>query len=326
MSDNIIFEWNFKSNDVFFSNNFNKKFSYRAPSDHFGDSFLLKVKVHPEDNDRYHKDLEKLSKGEEFEGNEYRWKNIYGDYIWILMRTATIRDKDGNIAELVAVIVDIDRAKKSEKLLTERASYDSLTGLYNRESIERTIDNEIELINVRKSEVAILFIDVDDFKIYNDKYSHATGDQVLKFVANTINFVIKGFGTAGRYGGDEFVDCVRNIETNEPTRVARDILSGLKEGFTSDNGDKLSVNASIGISIIKDSSMHVDEIIGMADDAMYKIKKNGKSNFGILNKEMVERPVPDKVDEEDVIGGSDSNNIGDSVAPDTANDTAEQQQ
>ena len=326
MSDNIIFEWNFKSNDVFFSNNFNKKFSYRAPSDHFGDSFLLKVKVHPEDNDRYHKDLEKLSKGEEFEGNEYRWKNIYGDYIWILMRTATIRDRDGNIAKIVGVIVDIDRAKKSEKLLTERASYDSLTGLYNRESIERTIDNEIELINVRKSEVAILFIDVDDFKIYNDKYSHATGDQVLKFVANTINFVIKGFGTAGRYGGDEFVACVRNIETNEPTRVARDILSGLKEGFTSDNGDKLSVNASIGISIVKDSSMHVDEIIGMADDAMYKIKKNGKSNFGILNKEMVERPVPDKVDEEDVIGGSDNNNIGDAVTPDTANDTAEQQQ
>lgn len=302
MSDNIIFEWNFKTNDVIFSNNFNKKFSYRAPSDHFGDSFLLKVKVHPEDNERYHKDLEKLSKGEEFAGNEYRWKNIYGDYIWILMRTATIRDRDGNIAKIVGVIVDIDRAKKSEKLLTERASYDSLTGLYNRESIERTIDNEIELINVRKSEFAILFIDVDDFKIYNDKYSHATGDQVLKFVANTINFVIKGFGTAGRYGGDEFVACVRNVETNDPTRVARDILSGLKEGFTSDNGDKLTVNASIGISIIKDSSMHVDEIIGMADDAMYKIKKNGKSNFGILNKETIAKPAPAEVEEEDVIG------------------------
>lgn len=305
MSDNIIFEWNFKTNDVIFSNNFNKKFSYRAPSDHFGDSFLLKVKVHPEDNDRYHKDLERLSKGEEFAGNEYRWKNIYGDYIWILMRTATIRDRDGNIAKIVGVIVDIDRAKKSEKLLTERASYDSLTGLYNRESIERTIDNEIELINVRKSEFAILFIDVDDFKIYNDKYSHATGDQVLKFVANTINFVIKGFGTAGRYGGDEFVACVRNVETNDPTRVARDILSGLKEGFTSDNGDKLTVNASIGISIIKDSSLHVDEIIGMADDAMYKIKKNGKSNFGILNRETAAKPVPAEVEEEDVIGGAE---------------------
>ena len=323
MSDNIIFEWNFKTNDVIFSNNFNKKFSYRAPSDHFGDSFLLKVKVHPEDNERYHKDLEKLSKGEEFAGNEYRWKNIYGDYIWILMRTATIRDRDGNIAKIVGVIVDIDRAKKSEKLLTERASYDSLTGLYNRESIERTIDNEIELINVRKSEFAILFIDVDDFKIYNDKYSHATGDQVLKFVANTINYVIKGFGTAGRYGGDEFVACVRNVETNDPTRVARDILSGLKEGFTSDNGDKLTVNASIGISIIKDSSMHVDEIIGMADDAMYKIKKNGKSNFGILNKETVAKPVPAEVEEEDVIGTAEETTA--SAEEDTQSDAPVQE-
>lgn len=304
MSDNIIFEWNFKTNDVIFSNNFNKKFSYRAPSDHFGDSFLLKAKTHPDDSDRYHKDLERLSKGEEFEGNEYRWKNIYGDYIWILMRTSTIRDREGNVAKIVGVIVDIDRAKKSEKLLTERASYDSLTGLYNRESIERTIDNEIDLISVRKSEFAILFIDVDDFKIFNDKYSHATGDSVLKFVAQTITEITDGFGTAGRYGGDEFIVCVRNVEVNDPTRIAQTILNTLKEGFVSDNGDKLSVNTSIGISIIQDSSMRVDEIIGMADDAMYKIKKSGKSNFGILNKEIVKKAVPDTVEEEDVIGGA----------------------
>ncbi len=305
MSDNIIFEWNFKTNEVFFSNNFNKKFSYRAPSDHFGDSFLLKVKVHPEDSERYHKDLEKLSKGEEFTGNEYRWKNIYGDYIWILLRTATIRDREGNIAKIVGVVVDIDRAKKSEKLLTERASYDSLTGLYNRESIERTIDNEIDLINVRKSEFAILFIDVDDFKIFNDKYSHATGDQVLKFVAKTISDVTSGFGTAGRYGGDEFIACVRNTDVNEPTNVAKNILNTLKEGFVSDNGEKLSVNVSIGISIISDASMRVDEIIGMADDAMYKIKKNGKSNYGILNKEAARAAVPSTVEEEDSIGDTE---------------------
>lgn len=284
MSDNIIFEWNFSSNEVIFSNNFNKKFSYRAPSDHFGDSFLLKVKVHPDDSERYRKDLERLSKGEEFKQNEYRWKNIYGDYIWILMRTATIRDREGNIIKVVGVIVDIDRAKKSEKLLTARASYDSLTQLYNRETIERTIDNEIDLINVRKNEFAILFIDIDDFKIFNDKYSHATGDQVLKFVANTITHVTDGFGIAGRYGGDEFVCCIRNAEINEPGRVAKDILNGLREGFVCDSGEKLTVNASIGISLIKDSNMRVDEIIGLADDAMYKIKKSGKSDFGFLNK------------------------------------------
>ncbi len=284
MSDNIIFEWNFKTNEVTFSQNFNKKFSYRAPSDHFGDSFLLKCKVHPDDADRYKADLEKLSKGEDFKHNEYRWKNIYGDYIWILMRTATIRDRENNIIKVVGVIVDIDRAKKSEKLLTTRASFDSLTGLYNRETIETAINNEIDLIAARKNQFAILFVDIDDFKIYNDKYSHATGDQVLKFTADSIQSIISEFGMAGRYGGDEFIVCIRNAETNDPSRVAQELLNKLKEGFTCDSGEKLTVNVSIGISIISDNSKRVDEIIGMADDAMYRIKKSGKSNFGYLDR------------------------------------------
>lgn len=282
MSDNIIFEWNFLNNEVTFSNNFNKKFSYRAPSDHFADSFLLKCKVHPEDSERYKADLEKLAKGENFKHNEYRWKNIYGDYIWVLIRTATIRDKDGTPIKSVGVIVDIDRAKKSENMLTARASFDSLTGVYNRETIESAINNEIELIAVRKSEFAILFVDIDDFKYFNDQFSHATGDQVLRFTATTIKNAIGENGLAGRYGGDEFIICLRNAEENDPALIAEQILTTLKDGFDSDSGDHLSVNVSIGISIIRDSNKRVDEIIGQADDAMYKIKKNGKSNYGFL--------------------------------------------
>lgn len=283
MSDNIIFEWNFKSNEVFFSNNFNKKFSYRAPSDHFGDSFLLKCKVHPDDAERYREDLEKLSKGEEFKHNEYRWKNIYSDYIWVLMRTSTIHDNEGNILKVVGVIVDIDRAKKSEKMLTTRASFDSLTGLYNRETIESAISNEIELITARKNEFAILFLDIDDFKVFNDKYSHATGDQVLQYTANVIQREIEDYGMAGRYGGDEFVICVRNSDSNDPARIAKRLLDILNEGFEYDSGEKLNIEVSIGIKIVRDTSKRVDEIIGEADDAMYKIKKNGKFAYGYLD-------------------------------------------
>lgn len=283
MSDNIIFEWNFHNNEVTFSNNFNKKFSYRAPSDHFADSFLLKCKVHPDDAERYKSDLEKVAKGENFKRNEYRWKNIYGDYIWVLIRTATINDKEGNPLKVVGVIVDIDRAKKSENMLTARASFDSLTGVYNRETIESAINNEIELIAVRKTEFAILFVDIDDFKFYNDQYSHATGDQVLRFTATTIKNAIGENGIAGRYGGDEFIICLKNSEENDPALVAEQILNTLKDGFDSDSGDHLSVNVSIGISIIRDNSKRVEEIIGQADDAMYKIKKNGKSNYGFLD-------------------------------------------
>lgn len=282
MSDNIIFEWNFKTNEVFFSNNFNKKFSYRAPSDHFGDSFLLKAKLHEDDAERYKQDLEALGRGEEFKHNEYRMKNIYGDYIWVLIRTATLRDKEGNPLKIVGVILDIDRAKKSEQQLTTRASFDALTELYNRETIESQIDNEINLSEARKSEMAVLFIDVDDFKHYNDQYSHATGDQVLKFVAGTIKGAVNEFGFAGRYGGDEFIACIRNAEVNDPTRVAQDIISKLDEGFECD-GVHLTVSVSIGISMIKDDyNTRVEYIIGKADDAMYSVKKNGKSNYAFI--------------------------------------------
>ncbi len=283
MSDNIIFEWNFKTNEVTFSNNFNKKFSYRPPSDHFGDSFLLKAKVHPEDADRYRSDLDALEKGKNFERNEYRIKNFYGDFIWVLMRPSTIKDDSGKTIKVVGVMVDIDRAKKSEQQLTERASYDALTELYNRETIESQIDNEISLSEMRKAEMAVLFIDVDDFKHFNDNYSHATGDAVLKFVAKTIKEAVGDNGFAGRYGGDEFIAMVRNAEVNSPAPIAQKIIEGLAAGFDIDNGERLTVSVSIGIAVIKDDyNTRVEYLIGKADDAMYSVKKSGKSNYAFI--------------------------------------------
>lgn len=284
MSDNIIFEWNFKTNEVTFSNNFNKKFSYRPPSDHFGDSFLLKAKIHPDDADKYRADLDALEKGKDFERNEYRIKNIYGDFIWVLMRTSTIKNKENKPVKVVGVMVDIDRAKKSEEQLTERASFDALTELYNRETIEQKINAEISLSEMRKSEMAVLFIDVDDFKHYNDNYSHATGDQVLKFVGKTIREAVDNdVGFAGRFGGDEFVALVRNAETNSPAVIAQKLIDTMAAGFDADIGERLTVSVSIGIAVIKDDyNTRVEYLIGKADDAMYSVKKSGKSNYAFI--------------------------------------------
>lgn len=283
MSDNIIFEWNFRTNEVMFSANFNKKFSYRPPSDHFGDSFLMKAKLHPDDADRYRSDLDRLEKGTNFENNEYRIQNIYGDFIWILIRTATLKDADGKPLKAVGVMVDIDRAKKSEAKLTAQASYDALTELYNRETIESQIDNEISLSEMRQAEMAVLFIDVDDFKHYNDDYSHATGDQVLKFLAKTIKEAVDGIGFAGRYGGDEFIAMVRNAESNDPAMIAQKMIDRLAEGFDADVGERLGVSVSIGIAVIKgDYNTRVEYLIGKADDAMYSVKKSGKSGYAFI--------------------------------------------
>ncbi len=285
LSDDIVFDWNLKSNDVTFSNNFNKKFSFRASTDHFSDSFFLKGKVHPEDSERYRKDLEKLQKGENFKDNVYRWKNVYGDYIWISMKTAAIKDNDGKDVKIVGVMTDVDRAKKGEMKLKQQASYDALTGVYNRETIENVIDAEIVKVGDGGDGFAILFVDIDDFKIYNDKYSHATGDQVLKFVTSSIQAIIDDFGFIGRYGGDEFIVCIRNVSTNIPENIAKDILAKLKAGFVCDTDDHLTVSVSIGVYSVNDGTKTVEEIISIADEAMYKIKKNGKGSFGIVSEE-----------------------------------------
>lgn len=285
MADDIVFDWNLKTKNIIFSNNFNKKFSYRAPSDHFSDSFFMKGRIHPEDNERYRSDLTKLEQGVDFKDNQYRWKNIYGDYIWMSMKTSTIRDADGNIIKIVGVLSDVDREKRGELQLIQRASYDALTGVYNRESIENVINGEIEKVAEGSDSFAILFVDVDDFKIYNDKYSHATGDQVLQFVTSSIGEIVEDFGFIGRYGGDEFIVCVRNCSTNSPQRVAQDILTKLKNGFVCDSEDLLSVSVSIGVYIVSDGKKNVDQIISLADDAMYRIKKNGKASFGIVTEQ-----------------------------------------
>ena len=283
MADDIVFDWNLKTKNITFSNNFNKKFSYRAPTDHFSDSFFMKGKIHPEDNERYRTDLAKLEQGVDFKDNQYRWKNVYGDYIWMSMKTSTIRDADNNIIKIIGVLSDVDREKRGELQLIQRASYDALTGVYNRESIENVINNEIAKVAEGSDGFAILFVDVDDFKIYNDKYSHATGDQVLQFVTSSIGEIVEDFGFIGRYGGDEFIVCVRNSSTNSPQRVAQDILTKLKNGFVCDTDDLLTVSVSIGVYLVNSAEKNVDEIISIADDAMYKIKKSGKASFGIVS-------------------------------------------
>jgi diguanylate cyclase (GGDEF)-like protein/PAS domain S-box-containing protein len=285
MSDNIIFEWDFQKDEVLFSNNFGKKFSYRAPTDSYKDSFLVKCKVHPEDTANYRKTLEKLQKGESIQQDEFRWKNIFGDYVWFLLRAGPVYDKNNEILKVVGVIVDIDNAKRKEQLLSASADYDALTGLYKRQTLEELINNEIDLIAARKNEFAILFIDVDDFKFFNDNYSHATGDQVLQFTARTVRDIVENFGMAGRFGGDEFVVCIRNSETNDPAKTAEAILEKLKEGFECDVGDQLSVRVSIGIAVIRDTTKRVDEIMDLADGAMYKVKKAGKGNYGFMDLE-----------------------------------------
>lgn len=287
MTDNIVFEINFKKNSVFISNNFNQKFSFRPKSDNFQDSFFYKGRIHKDDKDRYRRDFNRIINEDSYLQGEYRFKNIYGDFMWILIRATKFFDRNDCPTKVIGVIVDIDKEKRNELKLLQKASYDALTQLYNRETFLRTLQNEYELSQMRKSRDAVLFIDLDDFKHFNDEYGHACGDEVLKFTANSIKKVIGKRGFAGRFGGDEFViTLINQCYFEEPGEYASHIIDTLSAGFTSEStGKHLAVRCSIGIAFFSESGQSCEEILGLADEAMYTIKKHGKSNFGYFTED-----------------------------------------
>lgn len=281
MTNNIIFEINYKKGTVYVSKNFNKKFSFRPKDDTLQESFIYKLRIHKDDKERYLADFDRILGPANFIQGEYRVKSIYGDFIWIMIKATKFYDRDEVPTKIVGVIVDIDREKKSEMHLLQRASYDNLTQLYNRETFLKSLSGELEISAVKKSLDAVMFIDLDDFKFFNDQYGHACGDEVLKFVADTLKEISFERGFAGRFGGDEFVVCFTNLTLyGDSGKIAQEIIDVLGKGFISDStGMKLSIKCSIGIAFLRESGKSTDEVIAAADEAMYNIKKHGKSAF-----------------------------------------------
>ena len=281
ITNNIVFEISIKNGTVFVSKNFNKKFSCRPKDDSMKESFFYKIHVHKDDKERFMNDLERILGPANFMQGEYRVKSIYGDFIWIMIKATKFYNRDEVPTKIVGVIMDIDKEKKSEMHLIQRASNDALTQLFNREAFIKSLTAAIEESAAKKSLDAMMFIDLDDFKFFNDEYGHACGDEVLKFVADTLKEISFERGFAGRFGGDEFVICLTNLTLyGDSGKIAQEIIDILGNGFISEStGLKLNVHCSVGIAFLRESGKNAEEVIAAADEAMYNIKKHGKSAY-----------------------------------------------
>jgi len=285
MSENIIFEFIIDKDIVRFSDNFNKKFSFRSKTEKFQDSFFNNCQVHPDDKKEYDKMLSEDFADSNYTQGEFRLKTIYGDFVWFLVRASMLYTRENKPLKVIGVLIDIDREKKNEMRLLQRADYDALTKLFNRETFEKRLVNEFELSRMRKENDAVMFIDIDDFKHFNDEFGHACGDEVLRFVSSKICEIVDNRGFGGRYGGDEFVVCVHTDNSEEMVaEVAKNLISNLKSGFDSEVVDRhMSINCSIGISFLSENGNNLETVIDEADEAMYKVKKHGKSNYAFYS-------------------------------------------
>ena len=208
-----------------------------------------------------------------------------GSLLWFSIRALCVTDRLGEPLRVIGVVTDIDSEKKLELQLSERASYDFLSQLYNRSTFERELKSEIE--RSAHSKVAVLFIDVDDFKFINDRFGHSVGDEVIKYVAGCIKQRVKGSGFAGRFGGDEFVLCITDPkQIEEIESLSLDLIDELYEGYHSELANvSINVKASIGIAFYPEHGDDSNKVVAAADEAMYFVKKNGKANYHIYQPE-----------------------------------------
>jgi diguanylate cyclase (GGDEF)-like protein len=169
-----------------------------------------------------------------------------------------------SFASLISYIIDLE----------VMANMDNLTGVFNKHSFERYFD---KIIN-NSNDLSLLFIDLDNFKAVNDLFGHKAGDELLKQLADRMKECLEEAHFLARFGGDEFVILLPSISNKETYKVAERILKEVSAPFNI-NGTNYFVTSSIGISHFPENGSTLDELIFAADQAMYKVKRNGKNDI-----------------------------------------------
>ena len=216
----------------------------------------------------------------------------YGAETAIDLSVCPVREHNGGLSGAVVVLHDAREAQEATLLkVTYLAEHDSLTGLPNRLLLGARLDHAIATAALRGSQLAVLFLDLDNFKNINDCLGHAIGDMLLQSVAQKLTDCTRTRDTIARQGGDEFI-IVMPLEksTDDAGLAAEKILCHVSQPHTID-GHMLHVNASIGISAYPLDGLDAATLLKNADTAMFHAKKSGRNNYQFFNAEMNVRAV-----------------------------------
>lgn len=234
--------------------------------------FSGETKNYNQDTDKY---IENISR--DFAGND-GVKNVFKE---LIDATAKLRASGENIShKLEESTREINHLRKDLQQVTVEAQRDFLTGIYNRKSFERLIDEQMLIAKENNTELCLLMIDVDHFKIFNDKFGHLLGDEVLKIVARTLTDTIKGRDVVARFGGEEFVVFLPETPIEGGVKVAemiRTSIAGKALKRRDTNETFGSITVSLGVSRFRAESDTLLTLIKRADDALYSSKHNGRN-------------------------------------------------
>jgi len=281
-------------NIVMVSDAANKIFGYGQGA---GPGMSILDFIAPEDHERARSNIDKMIRGNNIGPNEYRAIRQDRSFFDIEVNTALIRDLQGNPARMVLIVRDITNRKQTEQQIKElihkleierdlaqrNSLTDSLTGLANRRAFDNVLRSEFSRHKRSGSQLALIMIDVDRFKQYNDHYGHLEGDDCLREIARALKTVVeRASDTVARYGGEEFVIILPDTNPQGAAALAERIMEYIHRlelpHATSDISDYVTISLGIASTegLILTDGPH---LVALADHALYMAKKNGRNRY-----------------------------------------------
>ncbi|HSC59044.1 MAG TPA: EAL domain-containing protein [Gemmatimonadales bacterium] len=281
-----LWDWNLRTGRVYFSPRWKAMIGAAehevgtAPEEWFG-------RVHPDELEQLKMDIDLHVTGHTPHlETEHRMRHRDGLYRWVLTRGLAVRDSTGRAYRLAGSQTDITARKSVEEQLLHDAFHDPLTGLPNRALFMDRLGHAIRRGRRSDSRSAVLFLDLDRFKVVNDSLGHVRGDQLLVAIARRLEDCVRPGDTVARLGGDEFVvllDEVPSVE--EAEEIADRIQESLDVPFQL-AGQEVYTTASIGIAISSTGHERAEDLLRDADTAMYDAKAQGKATHRVFHQGM----------------------------------------
>jgi len=209
-----------------------------------------------------------------------------GTLFWNELHVAPVRSAKGHVTHFVGVLNDITETKRYQEELEHHVNHDALTGLANRHLLHDRLQQALFRANRRNLQCAVMFLDLDHFKLVNDGLGHHVGDLLLKKVADELTTLLRPEDTVARFGGDEFVVIATEVQDlADVTEIAERVVSRLAMPMMIEN-EEIAVSASLGIALYPLDGDSVEELLKNADAAMYHAKELGRNTFSFYRKEM----------------------------------------
>lgn len=216
-------------------------------------------------------------------------RRVDGKLFQAWMHVSSLADAIGEPTNYLVALSDVTALRESEALVRHQAQHDALTGLGNRNMLGIVLAREIERQQNDGHGFALIFIDLDGFKLINDTLGHDAGDQLLVETATRIRRVLRNSDSCVRLGGDEFIIVAPNVEDGAAARQLADKLLANIRAPMDVGGEQVSVSGSIGIALCPEHALGADDLIKAADSAMYSAKELGRNRARVWSLDMAQR-------------------------------------